>query len=80
MLITVYYFYTLLGWWRGFSSLFSSISWVSLYQKGKTSLDLNKARDDQVLRWQWHQLDHMQTLCTSLQADNHTNTSLFYKL
>ena len=63
-----------------FSSLFSSISWVSLYQKGKTSLDLNKARDDQVLRWQWHQLDHMQTLCTSLQADNHTNTSLLYKL
>jgi len=25
--------------------------------------------------WQWHQLDHMQTICTSLQADNHTNTS-----
>jgi len=22
-----------------------------------------------------HQLDHMQTICTSLQADNHTNTS-----
>jgi len=19
--------------------------------------------------WQWHQLDHMQTICTSLQAD-----------
>ena len=24
---------------------------------------------------QWHQLDHMQTICTSLQTDNHTNTS-----
>jgi len=24
---------------------------------------------------QWHQLDHMQTTCTSLQTDNHTNTS-----
>jgi len=23
---------------------------------------------------QWHQLDHMQTICTSLQSDNHTNT------
>jgi len=23
----------------------------------------------------WHQLDHMQTICTSLQTDNHTNTS-----
>jgi len=27
-----------------------------------------------VLGWQWHQLDHMQTICTSFQADNHTNT------
>jgi len=24
---------------------------------------------------QWHQLDHMQTVCISLQTDNHTNTS-----
>ena len=24
---------------------------------------------------EWHQLDHMQTICTSLQTDNHTNTS-----
>ena len=22
----------------------------------------------------WHQLDHIQTICTSLQTDNHTNT------
>ena len=31
---------------------------------------------------QWHQLDHMQTICTSLQTDNHTNNpSLdFYRL
>jgi len=28
----------------------------------------------------WDQLDHMQTICTSLQTDNHTNTSslIFY--
>jgi len=25
--------------------------------------------------WQWHQLDHMQTICTSIQTDNYTNTS-----
>jgi len=25
--------------------------------------------------WQWYQLDHMQIICTSLQTDNHTNTS-----
>ena len=44
-------------------------TWVSRYQKGKTSLDLNEARDDGVLEWQWRQLDHMQT-CISLQTDN----------
>ena len=35
----------------------------------------NEARDDGVWGWQWHQLDHMQTICTSLQTDNHTNTT-----
>jgi len=25
--------------------------------------------------WQWHQLDHMQMICTSLQTDNHASTS-----
>ena len=24
---------------------------------------------------QWHQLDHMQTICTTLQTDNYTNIS-----
>ena len=24
---------------------------------------------------QWYQLNHMQTICTSLQTSNHTNTS-----
>ena len=27
------------------------------------------------LGWQWHQLDHMQIICTSLQTDNHASTS-----
>ena len=56
---------------------------LSQYQKGKISLDLNEARDDRVLGWQWHQqLDHMQTICTLLETDNHTNTSSlnFYRL
>jgi len=59
-----------------FSSLFSRTTWVSRYQKGKSSLDLNEARDDGVWGWQQHQLDNMQTICTLLQTDNHTNTSL----
>jgi len=24
--------------------------------------------------WQWHQLDHMQIICTTLQTDNHAGT------
>jgi len=29
----------------------------------------------EVIGWQWHQLDHMQIICTSLQTDNNTSTS-----
>jgi len=25
--------------------------------------------------WHWHQLDHMQIICTSLQTDNHASTA-----
>ena len=57
------------------NGLFSRTTWVSRYQIGKTSLDLNEARDGGVLEWQWHQLDHVQTICTSLQTDKHTNTT-----
>ena len=32
-----------------FNGLFSRTTWVSRYQRGKTSLDLNEARDDGVL-------------------------------
>ena len=53
----------------------SRTTWVSRYQKCITSQDLNEARDDGVWGWQWRQVDHMQTICTSLQTDNHTNTS-----
>ena len=48
-------------------------TWVCQYWKAKTSLDLTEARDDGGLGWQWHQLDHMQTICTSLQTDNCAN-------
>jgi len=40
-------------------------------QKGKTNLDFTEERDSE---WQRHQLGHMQ-VSTSLQTDNHTNTS-----
>jgi len=48
-----------------FNGLFFRTTWVSRYQKGKTSLDLIEARDDGV--WGWE--------CTFLQTDNHTSTS-----
>ena len=51
-----------------FSGLFSRTTWESRYQKGNTKRWCG-------LGWQWHQLDHMQTMCTLLQTDNHTNTS-----
>jgi len=28
-----------------------------------------------MMGWQWHQLDDMQIICTTLQTDNHTITS-----
>jgi len=28
----------------------------------------------QMIRWQWHQLNRMQTIYTSLQTDNHAST------
>jgi len=67
---------------RPFNGLFSRTTWVSRYQKGKTRLDLNEARDYGVWGWHWHQLDHTQTICTSIQTDNHTKISPlnFYRL
>jgi len=45
---------------------YTRTTWASQNQKDKTRLDLNQARDGGVLGWQWHQLDHTQTICTSL--------------
>jgi len=58
-----------------FNGLFSRKLWVSLYQKGKTIVSISTRQEVLGLGMQWHQLDHMQTICTSLQTDNHTNTS-----
>jgi len=29
----------------------------------------------EMMGWKWHQSDHMQIICTSLQTDNHASTS-----
>jgi len=54
-----------------FNGPLSRTTQVSRYQKGNTNLDFTEARDSE---WQWHQLGLMQ-VCTSLQTDNHANTS-----
>jgi len=48
---------------RPFNGTFSRTTWVSRYQKGKTSLDFTEASDSE---WQWH-------VCTLLQTDNHAS-------
>ena len=51
------------------NGLFSRTTWVSRYQKGKYSLNLNEARDGGVFGRQWHQLDHLH-----IAPDNYSNT------
>ena len=55
-----------------FNGPLSGTTRLSWYQKGKTNLDFTGVRDSE---WQWLQLGHMQ-ICTSLQTDKHTSTSL----
>jgi len=57
-----------------FNGLFSKITCVSWPKTAKSFWILMK---QEMMRWQWHQLDHMQIICTSLQTDNHTSTSSF---
>ena len=52
-----------------FNGALSETTWVSRYQKGKTSLDFTEARDSE---WQWHLLGHMQ-VSTLLQSENHAS-------
>jgi len=53
-----------------FNGLISRTTWVSWHQKGKPFWIL---LEQQIVGW--HQLDHMQIMCTSLHTDNHASTS-----
>ena len=55
-------------------AIFSGTIWVSWHQKSKPFWILLK---QETIRWQWHQLDHMEIICTSLKTDNHAITSPF---
>jgi len=54
-----------------FNGLFSRTTWVSLHPKGKPFWVL---LEQEMTGLQWHQPDHMQIICTSLQTDNHAST------
>jgi len=49
-------------------------TWTSQHQKGKQFWILMKL---DMMLWQWHQLDHMQIICNTLQTDNHASTTQF---
>jgi len=84
MQVDLYNGHKMCGWWlvgfamqhnsplllHLFNGLFSGITCVSHYQKVKTSLNLNKARGDGVSGCSGWTTCIMQTICTSLQADN----------
>jgi len=67
--VSVYYYHSTL---HPFNSLFSRTTWVSRHHKGKSFWILLQ---QEMIGWQWHQLNHMQIICTSLQTDNHASTS-----
>jgi len=52
-----------------FNGLFSRTTCVSRHQKGKP---LRILLEQEMIGWQWHQLDHMQIIYTTLHTDNHT--------
>jgi len=55
-----------------FNSLVFQDSWVSRHQKGKPFWI---SLEQEMMGWQCRKLDHMQIICTTLQTDNHANTS-----
>ena len=54
------------------NGLFSRTTWVIRHQKGQSNLDFKK---QEMMGWQWHQLDYMQIICTLPRTDNHASTS-----
>ena len=67
-----YYCYYYYYYYIHLMAFFSRTTRVSQYQKGKPIWIL---LEQEVMGWQWHQLNHMQIICTLLQTDNHASTS-----
>jgi len=56
---------------RLFNGLFSKTVWVSWHQKDKPFWIL---LEQEMIGWQWHQLNNMQIICTSMQTESHAST------
>jgi len=53
-------------------AFFPRPTWVNRHKKGKPFWILMK---QEMMGWQWHQLDHIQIICSLFQTENHVNTS-----
>ena len=60
---------------RPFNGLFSRTTWISRHQKRKPFWIL---LEQEMMEWQWHQLDYMQIICASLQTDNRVTSPLSF--
>jgi len=58
---------------HAFNGFFSRTTWLSRHQTGKPFWVL---LEQEMMGWQWHQLDHMQIICTLLTTD--TSPLSFY--
>jgi len=56
-----------------FNGLFSLSAWTSWHHQKVNHSGFQWSK--KMVGWQWHQLDYMQTICTSLHTDNHVSTS-----
>jgi len=84
------------SWWEGHYCLYTwslmlvllllhpsnVFFWDNLVSQHQKSEPFWILLEQEIMEWQWHQLDHMEIICTLLQTDNHASTSplSFYRL
>jgi len=47
-------------------------------QAGTGRINHSGLSEAEMMGWQWHQLDYMQVICTSLQTDIHASISVLF--
>ena len=69
ILVTTFYCYYYCYYYHIHLTAFFQDNLDKRHQKGKSFWIL---LEQEMMGWQWHQLDHLQIICISLQTDNHT--------